>query len=208
MAWFFMLRKSEFLIGLAIRGTDWKRAKRRPICNTDLLPRRNREFCKWDEEPDEVVMFLKGSKTDWLNQGAVRNHSALPGAHKNKELCLVSALVRLFGVYPGALEGSEPRPIAMYRNGQPITAYTLARVLKRGVGAHGANPDTVTLHSLRAGGATALCQSTGSMESVRKLGRWKSDAASVYLWESYEQLQGLSGAMASGGHELHAASLP
>ena len=203
-----MLRRSEFLIGGMTANQEWEGSKRRPVCSGDLLPRRQGTYVTWGESPDEVVLFLRGSKTDWLNQGTVRSHTALPPGHAHSELCVVAAWVRVWQVYPKLLQGQFAKPLAVYRNGSPILAPTLTKLLRATQPNSNGGTRALSLHSLRSGGAAALYQGTGSMDIVKRMGRWRSDAVSAYLWESREQMRGLSAQMASGGHEIHSAAVP
>ena len=58
-------------------------------------------------------------------------------------------------------------------------------------------------HSLRIGGASALWHATGEVEAVKRYGRWSSSAFHLYLWDSAEQAEGLSGKMVEDRATLH-----
>ena len=59
-------------------------------------------------------------------------------------------------------------------------------------------------HSLRIGGATALFNAVGSIDVVKRFGRWRSSAFQSYLWEGDQHAQGISKAMASHSGKLWA----
>ncbi len=58
-------------------------------------------------------------------------------------------------------------------------------------------------HSLRIGGATALYQSTGEIELVKRMGRWNSAAVQRYLHDGGETLPKVSQKMASLPSNVH-----
>ena len=47
-----------------------------------------------------------------------------------------------------------------------------------------------------------MYHSVPDLQAVRRFGRWASDAFHVYLWESHEQMQGISRRMALDVSEL------
>ena len=51
-------------------------------------------------------------------------------------------------------------------------------------------------HSLRIGGASALLHAGEHIETIKRIGRWVSDAFQRYLWEANEDTIGLSRKMA------------
>ena len=198
-----MLRKSEYLITDPAANQFFTADKRRPLCNGDILPRWKGEYTDWDSPVDEVVVFLKGSKTDWLNEGTTRNHSALTESHPNAMLCMVRALKNVRRLRPAKLADKDLSPFCCWANGGPIPDTSITTVLREGAVALGIPAERIAPHSLRAGGATALYQATGSIDLVKRMGRWKSDAVSRYIWESHQLLAGLAAKMAGSGHELH-----
>ena len=70
--------------------------------------------------------------------------------------------------------------------------------------AAGISPDRMGSHSLRIGGATALFHATGSVDVVKRFGRWVSSAFQGYLWESDDHARGVSSAMAKHNAKLWA----
>ena len=203
VARFFMLRRSEYLQGEKGERDVHPSGSRRPLCDGGLLPRYHGRHTEWSQPVDEVAAHLKGSKTDWLNQGTVRNHTALPLGHPRPELCVVRALQRAHRADPARLTRGSLRGWATWPNGEPIDPKALTALLRLGDPNTDRKPGKASLHSLRAGGATALYQAAGSLGLAKRMGRWRSEAVSVYLWESHQLMAGLAGQMARGGHEIH-----
>ena len=203
VAWYFMLRRSEYLQEGSPKRDTQATGSRRPLMDGDLLARYEKRYTHWGGPVDEIVAHLKGSKTDWLNQGTVRSHSALATGHPHPQLCPVRALQIIHRANPKRLAPGSRVGWATWANGDNIPATAITALLRL------ANPhperaaSQASLHSLRAGGATALYQATGSLDLVKRMGRWRSEAVSVYLWESHQLMAGLAGQMAQGGHELH-----
>ena len=66
---FFLLRSGEYL-GSSDRGWD----QRTILLGRDVEFRKNGALAPPGVEPDEVTIRIRGSKTDQLNAGEVRNH--------------------------------------------------------------------------------------------------------------------------------------
>ena len=75
-AFFFMLRASEYLADTS-GGRAW--AADRVLFGRDVTPRREGAVCPTFATADEVVIYIKGSKTDQYNFGCCRNHSTPRG---------------------------------------------------------------------------------------------------------------------------------
>ena len=197
IAWFFMLRMSEYLE----KGPSDKygRLGRRPLLMHEIEPLCGGKRVDWSGDVDEISIFISGSKTDWLNQGMVRSHNTTPLSEPNSHLCPVRGLVKLWELAPSKFQRNTDRAFATWRSGKPIQADRLVAVLRLAVFKQGLNPNAFSLHSLRAGGATALYRATGNIELVARMGRWRTSSISAYLWESHEVMRGLGKLMAQGG---------
>ena len=80
----------------------------------------------------------------------------------------------------------------------------MASWLERTAAAQGVPPSRMGSHSLRIGGATALFNATGSIDQVKRFGRWLSSAFQGYLWESDAHAKGVSRAMSQHQAKLWA----
>ena len=77
-----------------------------------------------------------------------------------------------------------------------INSAIKAEVLQLGLRQYGFNPDQISSHSLRAGGAMALHLNHQSSTTIRKMGRWSSDTFLDYIHNQIAAFSsGLSTAM-------------
>ena len=204
IAWFFMLRMSEYVDkGPADR---YGKYGRHPLRMGEIEPLVKGKRTAWSGEVDEISIYISGSKTDWLNQGMVRSHNQIPLTEPNSHLCPVRSLIKLWKLAPSKFQRNTDRVFAAWRSGKSIKADRIVALLRMAVFKQGMNPSAFSLHSLRAGGATALYRATGNIELVARMGRWKTSSISAYLWESHELMHGLGKLMAQGGHTLHRAT--
>ena len=201
LGWFFMLRMSEFLDTRGPTPPD----DRHPLLVSDIDPLCAGVITHWGDHVDEVVIHISGSKTDWLNQGCIRSHFKVSGGSQNKDVCVVRALTDLYKRYPEKFNNREV-VFATWRNGEAIKPPHLTTLLRSAVLKNGADPSKYSIHSLRAGGATALYRATHDIDLVARFGRWKSASISAYLWEIHQMMTGLSDCMVRGGHVLHSAT--
>jgi hypothetical protein len=179
-AWHFLWRSSEYLARPNDRATQ-----ERALHGTDVTPRRGGVACASFQDADEVVVYIKGSKTDQYNVGTTRNHHAT-----GELLCPVAAWAALELQAPHRFK--EDKPLARYADGSYILREHVQQLLEFATIATGGDPGRIGSHSLRIGGATALYHTVNDLAYVQRFGRWASDAYHVYLWESHEQTKGLA----------------
>ncbi|CAK0837287.1 unnamed protein product [Prorocentrum cordatum] len=84
-AFFFLLRASEYLLQ---GGSSW--SFERVLHGEDVGPRKEGKRVASFQDADEMVIYIKGSKTDQLNVGTVRNHY-----RAGTTLCPITAMERL-----------------------------------------------------------------------------------------------------------------
>ena len=186
-AFFFLLRASEYLVQA---NRTW--STRRVLKGCEVEGRTNNETCR-NQNAQEVVIYLTGSKTDQYNQGTIRNH------YRSGDSCLcpVQALGEMERHYPERFRGAEAEePLFRFEDGTPIARDDIHDMVQLAAVADGQQGARFGSHSLRIGGATALYQGTKDLEQVKRFGRWTSDAFHGYLWESHERQEGLSARMA------------
>ena len=189
-----------------IRGHRKRWGERHPIYMSDIEPLRDGVRCAWGGGRKRASLFISGSKTDWLNQGATRSHRKLDPEAPNKHLCVVSALQGLYQAYPDKFRMARDTPFATWRNGNNIPGQFIAATLRTAAFKHGYKAESYSLHSLRAGGATSLYRATRDIELVARFGRWRAASISSYIWESDQAMEGLSARMLEGGHTLHVST--
>ena len=100
--------------------------------------------------------------------------------------------------------GESHQPLCRWADGQPIYRSEMASWLERAAASQGGPPSRMGTHSLRIGGGTALFNVVGSIEIVKRFGRWRSTAFQGYLWEGDQHAEGMSKAMASHEGKLWA----
>jgi hypothetical protein len=61
------------------------------------------------------------------------------------------------------------------------------RLLKAAAARLGFPPAGISLHSLRAGGATAMWHAGFETYAIQGRGRWRSDAYKTYIWEGRDR---------------------
>ena len=188
-----MLRKSEYL-GEGMKGNT-PGTFRHSVRVMGLEAFSDSKRAPWGNPCDSVALHIHGSKTDWLNRGTVRSHGVLAPDHQNKRICVVNNLMILCQLLPGRFVKNTNLPFARLTNDVLISDRAITLVIKRAAAANGLNPDLYSLHSLRAGGATALFRATGDLDLVGRFGRCKGRSIHSYLWESHVVLTGIASLM-------------
>ena len=150
---------------------------------------------------DEVVLKIRGSKTDQLNRGEWRNHFRAGNAGDEQggcpKLCVVEALAMYEAHAPERFTGNQ-KELALFAwaSGALLTRSEVQQALECAAVAMGMQADEVGSHSLRIGGASALWAAYKDSALVRRWGRWSSDAFHGYLWETRDAAEGVSSRMA------------
>ncbi|CAK0871294.1 unnamed protein product, partial [Prorocentrum cordatum] len=179
-AFFFLLRASEYLLQ---GGRSW--SFERALRGEDIEPRKAGKRVPSFQDADEMVIYIKGSKTDQLNVGTVRNHY-----RAGTTLCPIAAMGRLQAHHPQRIKGTEERlPIFRWASGTPIRRAEVQHFLTVAGLAAGLSREEIGSRSLRIGGTTAMYHVTEDLSRVRRFGRWQSDACRGYLWESREPMK-------------------
>jgi len=193
-AWFFLLRMGEYTT-TDTSGWKWERV----LTGRDVIPRRGGKEIKSFADADEVVIYIKGSKTDQYNAGCIRNHY-----RTGDPLCPVEAMAQLQKRFPERWGDEDHLPLFRKADGKSLPADALAGMAKESAAACGVDPDEVDTHSYKIGGATAMWHGTGEYVVVKRFGRWATDTVQDYLWEFHERQKGLGTLMIKADYELTA----
>ena len=169
----------------------------RVLTGRDVTPRKDGATCASFGDADEVVIYIKGSKTDQYNFGCCRNHYAT-----GNDLCPVRALAELQRLAPQRWTSEAEEPLFRGEHGEPILRQDIKNLLDEAVRAAGIHPSHVGSHSLRIGGATAMYHVVPDLEKLKRFGRWRSSAFHAYLWEAHEPQKGLAEAMSAQDYQL------
>lgn len=193
-AWFFMLRAKEYSDSngvddeMVLRGCDLRFSK---------------DGRKEDgEEANEVTMQFRKTKNDQLAFGESKTLKATGREH----VCPVQALLRMKQIWQRRFKEGHPesqRPLFRWASGVVLKRVEIQHFLQQSARGVGLPPERFMSHSLRIGGATALYQSTGEIELVKRMGRWNSAAVQRYLHDGGETLPKVSQKMASLPSNVH-----
>ena len=187
MAFFYLLRASEYCspssVGLA---------EHRGLRGCDLTFKRAGQEVAPTASPDELIVCIRGSKTDQYNRGEHRNHF-LSG---DPAYCVVSAVATYARARPGRYRGAHELG-AFFTNerDQPLLRGQVQEALAHAAVDAGADPKDIGTHSLRIGGASALWNTFRDTALVQRWGRWTSSAFQSYLWDARALAEGVSGRM-------------
>ena len=191
-AYFFMPRPGEVV---SSGGVDAERILRgRDVA---LLDAEGKE----DRGPVERFdLTFRKTKTDQEAFGATRSHYQTGGS-----LCPVEAMKGLKAWFPERFgKGREAYlPVFRWSSGAVMTREELQEPLGAAAKAVGLPAERFTAHSFRIGGASALYNATGEIETVKRYGRWTSGAFHRYLWDSADQAKGVAAKMAVGAATVH-----
>ena len=169
LGYFFMLRISEFAADDALHVAKYILKKK------DVKFYREGKECLWHEAPDEVGIFISGSKTD---QGMEGCHRSLFRSYS--ELCIVRSAALWMSHIEGKIQ--EEQPFLTVPIGQSqfvVTRSAVSNALKAVAVELGYPSSHIATHSLRAGAATSALQSMDP-HLIKILGRWRSDAVLLY----------------------------
>lgn len=122
--------------------------------------------------PLEVVLFIRNSKTDQLGRGATLR---LP-ATGNKGPCPVEDTSRYLDLRPQG-EG----PFLIHEDGAPLARHQFAKVMRKAIAACGLKAAGYAPHSFRNGAATTAAHWGLSVERIKNMGLWKSNAFCGYV---------------------------
>ena len=186
LGFFFLLRASEYL------APEVETPSAKGIRGSDLVARSGGTPVESYANADEVVLTIRGSKTDLLNEGHRRNHFRVDG-----ELCVVEALEHLQRLAPERSTTAKEEYLLKWRDGRPVTRAQIQAPLVQAATALGGDPTRMGTHSLRFGGASALWSAYRDSAVVKRWGRWASEAFHGYLWEARGNAQGVAEAMAA-----------
>ena len=129
------------------------------------------------------VRFDKKGMTMTITRSKTRNASMPPKvirlqAQKGRVLCPVGALRLALGVMASAGEGSA---LLAWPDGRPYLYHQFLKLLRQLLTIVGADPDKYGAHSFRRGGATLAADMGASVEQLKALGDWRSDAYQAYI---------------------------
>ena len=128
---------------------------------------------------DKLMFLLRSSKTH--NPGDVPQLIKITVLNKINadEQCPFYLLRKYLEIRPERV--SENEPFFIFRSGEPVTATHFRSVLKDMLKHAGFKQAAYSTSSFRTGRAGDLLKAGLSIETIKKLGRWKSNAIFKYL---------------------------
>ena len=144
---------------------------------------------------NEVSVYLRESKADQFNRGALIVHHAVEDP-EHFDLCPVRAVRNLFALFHERAREESHMPLFRWESGEAVTRYEVRGILGRAGEVLGVPWDATGTHSLRIGGTSALYHwSGGNGPLVKRLGRWASEAFEGYVWETEGLTRGVAWGM-------------
>ena len=102
--------------------------------------------------------------------------------------CAVALYNRLRQIRPDAFDVSHGEEyLFTLDDGSVVKPEPLVVLLKDAAVRIGFDPEGIRLHSLRAGGATALWHAGFDTFTIQGRGKWRSDAFKSYIWDGREK---------------------
>ena len=185
LGFFFLLRASEYLAP----GAGERAAK--GVRGVDVVPRLQGSPIRSFALADEVILTIRGSKTDQLNEGNVKNHFRAACG-----LCVIEALQHLQARAPERWQTERYDPLLRWANGKPLRRHEVQAPIMQAAAALGGDPARIGTHSLRFGGASAPWAAYRDSAVVERWGRWAPEAFQGYLLEAKGNAAGVATAMA------------
>ena len=140
----------------------------------------------------KILFILRTSKTHGKNVPPelvkISNQNVIGKRNKNNKKLASSAgkqfcryqLLRSYAKLRGPYH-TDHDPFFVFSDGSPVKPQNLRICLKKSLKMTGFEPSLYSLHSLRSGRTVDLWKCGLSVESIKKLGRWKSNAVFKYL---------------------------
>lgn len=184
VGFFFLLRASEYLdtgyvdYERGLRGCDVRLQEKGEPCPLGRI-----SFA------DEVVITIRGSKTDVYNRGESRNRFC-----SGTELCPVKTTQGLFKHFPQRYSGGSEALDLLFRtgDGKVVPRAAITALIEKAAKSLGVLDGDFSTHSLRFGGASAIWAAYSDTTLVKRWGRWSSESFQTYLWDSRKNSRGVS----------------
>ena len=138
---------------------------------------------------NKLLFLLRSSKTHCKSDlpQTVKITSSIPrgkdfGKPANHIFCPFKML-KDFLLLRGKYRDDE-EPFFVFSDRSPVTPIAVAKVLKAALRKGGFDASKYSFHSIRSGRCVDLLHHRVSIETIKKLGRWKSNAVYKYLSHS------------------------
>ena len=138
----------------------------------------------WNKK--KILFILHTSKTHCqgskpqkvkISSQMMPNRQSVDSQHRN--YCPYQLLRDYFAMRGGYR--SKKEQFFIFRDGSPVTAYHMRKVLKSVLKNAHEKPTMFSMHSFRVGRSLDLLKYGVSVETIKKIGHWKSNAVFAYL---------------------------
>ena len=127
------------------------------------------------------MFILRSSKTHCKgDKPQIIKIDALEGYAKKKQATCPFAILSSYIKHRKKLKYSSEQ-FFVFRNRDPVKPQHVRDILTKVLEINNFEPSLYTFHGIRAGRATDLLEAGVSVETIKKLGRWKSSAVFTYL---------------------------
>ena len=133
-----------------------------------------------------VRLFLKKAKTDPFGKGIY-----IYLGKTSSSVCPVSAMLSYLAIHP-----SSQGPLFIWRDGSPLSQQQLVREVRKVLKEANLDHTSYAGHSFRIGAATSAGKAGVPTHIIKMMGRWESDAYTLYIRTPRESLANISSCIA------------
>ena len=131
------------------------------------------------ENKEKLLFILRSSKTHYGTLQSVNISATKLNKKAKQDFCPYQLLKQYLEVRLRYQDSTEP--FFIYGDRTPISPVAINKVLKMALGECGIDAKNFSMHGMRAGRAGDLLQLGVLVETIKKLGRWKSYAVFTYV---------------------------
>ena len=129
----------------------------------------------------------KGDKPQIIKISSQKSAEARNGDYNlNSKWCPYDCMQKFLTARPTWLNDHEQ--FFIFRDHTPVTPEQYRDVLKKCLLQAGFDPEAYSVHRMRGGRALDLLNLGVSVETIKKIGRWKSNTVFTYLWQWWIKL--------------------
>ena len=132
---------------------------------------------------DKLKFILRTSKTHWLDvEPQIVKISRISTQRTSKDIdecCPYNILWEYLQARPEYKDDDEN--FFVFKDRTPVKPYTITKILKETLTACNFDARYYSMHGMRSGRSVDLLSMGVSVETIKKLGRWKSNAVFRYL---------------------------
>ena len=137
------------------------------------------------QNKNKILLVLYTSKTHGLNNRPQKikieaNNKEKSGHYKSRIFCPFQ-LLRNYLECRGSSYHSDTEQFFVFSDGEPVSAFHARELLTKMLTNLGLDPSVYGMHSLRVGRSTDLIKFNYSIDQLKILGRWRSNAVYKYV---------------------------